>query len=133
MSAVSVLSERESLETLFAVNPVEIDGLPWVEVAGSPGVHQKVLWRLGTYVQALIRYEPGAETPGRPHHAAHHHIWVVSGAGTIAGRRLVAGSYMHVPPEVHHAVHGVGPDGLTLLQMHRPHAPVEVDHLLDSR
>jgi hypothetical protein len=132
MPAVPVLTDRESLETLYAVNPVEIDGLPWTDVSGSPGVHEKVLWRLGAYVQALIRYEPGAETVGEPHLAAHHHIWVVNGAGTIAGRRLVQGSYMHVPPGVRHPVGDVGPEGLTLLQMHRPHAPVEAGRLADA-
>ncbi len=123
---------REALESLLALNPVEIDLLPWRQVDGYPGVFEKVLWRFGDYVQALIRYEPGAGTPGEPHLVAHHHIWVVSGAATIARRRLVAGSYMHVPPGVVHRVEDVGPEGATLLQMHRPHAPLEAEVLADG-
>lgn len=124
-----VPSSRQALEDLFALNPLEVDDLPWEPVAGCVGVHEKVLWRLGDFVQALIRYQPGCASPGEPHLAAHHHIWVVSGAATIAGRRLLAGSYMHVPPGVWHPVENVGPDGCTVLQMHRPHAPREAPEL----
>ncbi len=123
---------KQALESLLALNPVEIDLLAWRPVEGHDGVFEKVLWRFGDYVQALIRYEPGASTQGEPHLVAHHHIWVVSGAATIARRRLVAGSYMHVPPGVVHRVEDVGPDGCTILQMHRPHAPLEAEVLIDG-
>jgi quercetin dioxygenase-like cupin family protein len=129
MCAQQTITPREALDTLFALNPLEIDGLPWESVEGKTDVQMKTLWRLGDFVQALVRYQPGATTAGEPHLAAHHHVWVVSGAGTIAGRRLVAGSYMHVPPQTRHGVTDVGPDGLTLLQMHRPHAPHEAEAL----
>ena len=127
-----VMSSRDALEVLYALNPVGIDGLPWFAVDGVDGVHEKVLWRLGDFVQALVRYEPGATTAGEPHLAAHHNIWVVSGAATIAGRRLVAGSYLHVPPQVQHPVADVGPEGCTLLQMHHPHAPREALDLVEG-
>lgn len=123
------MSSRDSLEVLYALNPQEVDGLPWEPVEGCPGVHEKTLWRLGGFAQALIRYQPGSSSPGEPHLAAHHHIWVVSGAATIAGRRLLAGSYLHVPPGAQHPVADVGPEGCTLLQMHRPHPPREAEQL----
>lgn len=129
MSAQQTITGREALESLFALNPLEIDGLPWEPVEGKADVQMKTLWRLGDFVQALVRYQPGATTAGDPHLAAHHHVWVVAGAGTIAGRRLVAGSYLHVPPNVRHGVTDVGPEGLTLLQMHRPHAMQEAEAL----
>jgi glyoxylate utilization-related uncharacterized protein len=90
-----------------------------------PGVSQKVLWHVGGFRQALVRYEPGASTPGEPHLAAHHHIWVTHGELTFADHRMTAGSYAHVPPGHAHAAVDVGPDGCTLLQMHRPHPPLE--------
>lgn len=124
------MSNREALESLYAVDPEQIDELPWEPVTRCPGVHEKTLWRFGDYVQALIRYQPDASTPGAPHLAAHHHIWVVSGAATVAGRRLVAGSYVHVPPGAHHPVCDVGPEGCTILQMHRPHPPREAESLV---
>jgi quercetin dioxygenase-like cupin family protein len=125
-----VLTSRDALETLYSVDAVQIDALPWEPVPGCTGVTKKLLWHLGGFTQALIHYEPGATTAGEPHLAAHHHIWVVSGAITIAGRRLIAGSYMHVPPGVRHFADEVGGEGCTLLQMHRPHPPTEAELLV---
>ena len=124
------MNARASLEQLVALNAMEIDGLPWEPVPDCPGVYEKELWRLGDFVQALIRYNTGATTMGKPLLAGHEHIWVVSGAATIAGRRMLAGSYLHVPPGQRHPVEDVGPEGCTLLQMHRPHAPVEAEQLV---
>ncbi|HET7689987.1 MAG TPA: hypothetical protein VFK41_06400, partial [Nocardioidaceae bacterium] len=94
-------------------------------------VEEKTLWRFGDFVVALIRFSPGSGSPGRPHLAAHHHVWVVSGSCTFAGRELTAGSYVHVPPRTEHEVREVGPEGCVLLQMHRPHPPREADRLRD--
>jgi len=129
MCAMMVMSGRESLGSLHALSQTEIDGLPWQPIEGCTDVHKKVLWHLGGFTEALIRYQPGASTAGEALLAAHEHIWVVSGAATIAGRRMLAGSYLHVPPGIQHPVEDVGPDGCTLLQMHRPHAPVEAPTL----
>jgi glyoxylate utilization-related uncharacterized protein len=126
---MTAMSARASLENLYSVNPDEIDALPWEPVAECPGVDAKTLWRLGDFVEALIRYQPGASTTGEPHLAAHHHIWVVAGAATIAGRALSAGSYVHVPPGAQHAIRDVGPSGCMILQMHRPHPPREAESL----
>ena len=127
-----VLTDRGALGELFSLAPEEIEALPWVDFDGNPGVRYKTLWRLGSYVQALIRYDAGATSNGDPHLAAHHHIWVVAGAMTMAGRHLDAGSYMHVPPGVRHAVDGVTAEGCTFLQMYRPHPPVEAEALASS-
>ena len=119
----------DALGTLLVLDRQQIDDLPWEPVAHCTGVTMKVLWQFDSYVQALLRLEPGADIPGRPHLAAHHHIWVVSGSATIAGRHLMAGSYVHVPPGVVHEVTEVGREGCLLLQMHRPHAPREAENL----
>ncbi len=130
MTMTPVSENRAALADLTCVTSAQIDLMPWEPVPGSSGVHQKVLWHLGTFVQALVRYDEGATGQGEPHLAAHHHLWVVSGAATVAGRRLVAGSYMHVPPGVRHTVEDVGPEGCVMLQMHRPHAPTEAERLV---
>ena len=130
--ASGVANARDSLEQLLAFTPLEIDRFRWQPIADCPGVYYKELWRLGDYVQALIRYDNGASSDGKPLLAGHEHIWVVSGAATIAGRRMIAGSYMHVPPGKRHTVEGVGPDGCTLLQMHQPHAPAEAEELVEA-
>jgi hypothetical protein len=122
-ATMATTAAGDDLDRLVALNPVEIDLLPWEPLPGSPGAHLKVLWRFGDIVQGLLHYTPGATSAGEPHLAAHHHIWVVSGAVTIAGRRLTAGSYIHVPPGVAHPTTDVGPEGCTLLLMYRPNGP----------
>ncbi|BCB89539.1 cupin domain-containing protein [Phytohabitans suffuscus] len=104
--------------TVRLLEPGTIDSMPWRPVAGSPGVWEKALCDNVELVYALIRYEPGARTPGHPHQIADHHIWAVAGRATIAGRPVVAGSYVHVPVAVEHPVEDVGPDGFTMLQLH---------------
>ena len=124
----SPLSQSAALSMMYSLDAQGIDELPWEAVAHCTRVEQKVLWRLGDFVQALLRYEPAATTPGIAHLAAHHHIWIVSGTVTIAGRTLGAGSYIHVPPGVAHSATS-GDEGCTMLQMHRPHPPSEAKHL----
>jgi ChrR Cupin-like domain len=111
---------RETANTLQTMRPADIDALPWRPVPGCPGVVAKDLWRSGDLHDALISYEPGAGTPGNPHAGAHHHIWVVSGSASIAGLRVVAGSYVYVPPGIAHPIADIGAEGCLLLQMHRP-------------
>ncbi|MGC1211802.1 MAG: cupin domain-containing protein [Micromonospora sp.] len=111
---------RQALDTVMTMRPTDVDAVPWQPVPGCPGVLAKDLWRSGDLHDALISYEPGAGTPGHPHAGAHHHIWVVSGSASIAGRHVTAGSYIHVPPGVAHPVADVGEMGCLLLQMHRP-------------
>jgi quercetin dioxygenase-like cupin family protein len=120
-----------ALHDVQLLDAQEVEALSWTAVAGCAGVSQKVLWHLGGFTQALIHYEPGASTPGEPHLAAHHHVWVTQGELTFAGRPVTAGSYAHVPPGEPHPAGDVGPEGCTLLQMHRPHPPLESESLVD--
>lgn len=129
MSFAAIDIETDALHGLNILDADQIEAMPWVPIAGCAGVDQKVVWSLGGFTQALIRYAPGSATPGRPHLAAHHHVWVHSGSITFAGRHLTAGSYAHVPPGAAHAATNVGPHGCTLLQMHRPHPPREAERL----
>lgn len=124
---MSTDSDRAALADLAVLPADEVERLPWLPVPACPGVVEKTLWQFGDFVVALVRYSPGSGSPGRPHLAAHHHIWVVSGTAALAGRRLEAGSYVHVPPGVEHGVGEVGPDGWVILQMHRPHPPQEAE------
>lgn len=122
-------TSRDALNHLAVLDATDVAALAWQPVPDCPGVSQKVLWHLGGFTEALLRFAPGASTPGHPHLAAHHHVWVVSGDITLAGRDLPAGSYVHVPPGVEHA-YTAGPDGCVVLQMHRPHPPAEAISLL---
>jgi len=111
------------LDGLLILGPAEIDETPWWPVVGCPGVRAKELCHVDGFVHALIGYNPGAGTPGIPHRGAHHHIWVVSGAATVAGRSMAAGSYLYVPPGVAHPIVADPETGCTLLQMHSPYRP----------
>jgi hypothetical protein len=130
MSLTAPTSDSTALTELSVLTAAQVDTLPWTPVPGCRGVDQKVLWSMGGFTQALIRYAPGSATPGIPHLAAHHHVWVHSGEITLAGARLTTGSYVHVPPGVAHAANEVGAEGCTLVQMHRPHPPREAELLL---
>jgi hypothetical protein len=112
-------STTDARDRLITLDPAHIDRLAWQPVPGCPGVRAKELWRRGDHVDALISYEAGASTPGSPHSAADHHIWVISGRATVAGQEAVAGSYAYVPPGVAHQVRDVAAGGCVLLQVHR--------------
>ncbi|MCU1590161.1 MAG: hypothetical protein JWP11_1417 [Frankiales bacterium] len=129
MSLAVNVTATDALHDLQVLDAEQIEAMPWTELVGCAGVEQKVLWNLGGFTQALIRYAPGSATAGDPHLAAHHHVWVHSGSITFAGRRLTAGSYAHVPPGVAHPATEVGPRGCIVLQMHRPHPPREGERL----
>lgn len=107
------------LDTMLVLTPGDIDQIEWRPIPGCPGVRAKDLWRSGDLHDALISYGPGSSTPGRPHAGAHHHIWVVAGSASIAGRPVTAGSYVYVPPRNVHPI-TVDEEGCLLLQMHRP-------------
>jgi glyoxylate utilization-related uncharacterized protein len=114
--------DRQVADALMVLGPGEIDRLPWRPVPECAGVRATDLLRFGDAHDALISYEPGASTPGHPHPGAHHHIWVISGSASVAGQRVVAGSYVYVPSGTAHPIGEVGAEGCTLLQMHRPQA-----------
>jgi mannose-6-phosphate isomerase-like protein (cupin superfamily) len=125
MDATMTQARRYTFDAVTALTPADIDEIPWQAVTDCPGVRARELWRAGDFVHALIVYEPGARTAGLPHLAACHHIWVISGAATIGGKQVDAGSYVYVPPGVAHPIVGRGAEGCTLLQVHRPHEPHE--------
>ncbi|WP_199517298.1 cupin domain-containing protein [Nucisporomicrobium flavum] len=108
-----------TLEPLLTLDPNDIGQLPWCPVPDCPGVVAKELWAAGDLNDTLISYGKGCATPGRPHLAAHQHIWVISGSASIAARTLVAGSYVYVPPGTTHSI-TAGAGGCLLLQMHLP-------------
>jgi hypothetical protein len=101
---------------LTMLDPIDVEFRPWRRVPDRPGIRAKELWRSPDAVCALVACEPGASTAGPPHPMATHHLWVIEGVAVVAGRHLVAGSYVHVPPDAAHPVTG-GEQGCTLLQV----------------
>jgi hypothetical protein len=117
---VSTTTKQLDSSELLVMRPADIDAVPTQPVPGCPGVTVTELWRSGDLHDTLIAYRPGAATPGCPHTGADHHIWVVRGSALIAGQRIGAGSYVHVPPGVSHPILAADPQGCLLLQVHRP-------------
>ena len=91
---------------LTMLDPIDVEFRPWRRVPDRPGIRAKELWRSPDAVCALVACEPGASTAGPPHPMATHHLWVIEGVAVVAGRHLVAGSYVHVPPDAAHPVTG---------------------------
>ena len=60
-------SDRAAVEALLVLPADEIDAARWEPVPGCPGVIEKTLWRFGAFTQALVHYDTGASSPGRPH------------------------------------------------------------------
>ena len=119
---------RDDMGQLFAATSADIDAIDWVTSATMPGVSHKVLWQSGDVVLGIMRLEPGAVNPEHVHHAAHHHILLLSGQCHIAGKDLVSGSYIYIPPGVPHGVEQVGPDGVEFFYTYRPvEVPVQRD------
>ena len=105
---------------LVVLRPGDIAERDWRTVPGCPGVEYTELWHHDDFVHSLVRYQPESRTPGHPPLAAYHHIWVLAGSASIAGRRVPAGSYVVIPPGAAHTVSSIGADGCLMLQIHRP-------------
>ena len=83
----------------------------------EPGVHYVTLWREHKSLAGLMELDPGAELPEHTHGASTHHVWVVAGSARVEGRRLTAGSYLHVPAGVPHGLEALD-DGCTLFYLY---------------
>ncbi|MCP2329350.1 quercetin dioxygenase-like cupin family protein [Hamadaea flava] len=103
-----------------ATGAEQIRRQPWMPVAGCPGVFIKELSRRGELADVLLRIEPGASTPGRPHQRIEQHIWVLEGEASIGLHRLSVGGYTVVPPGTAHPIHAIGSWGCVLLQSQIP-------------
>jgi quercetin dioxygenase-like cupin family protein len=123
MEPTMTRARRHPTGTPLTLTADEVNAIPLQAVTDCPGVRVRELWEAGDFVQALLFLEPGARTPGPPHPGACHHIWVVSGEASVAGKLLRAGSYVYVPPGVAHPIVAHGPQGCALLQVHRVTGP----------
>ena len=120
MSPSPIASGREDLGRIIVTTASALDAEPWTELRGIDGVAHKVLWESGDVSIGLIRVEPGNHKPEHTHHGAHHHMLITRGSCVMLGQRVDAGSYIHVPPGVPHAVDDVGPEGVEFFYTYRP-------------
>jgi quercetin dioxygenase-like cupin family protein len=120
MSEAVARSTRDDAGKLLILDTEQVDAIPWEPLRDLDGVYHKVLWRSGDAVIGLMRVTAGKSEPRHVHFHAHHHIWVVAGSGTIAGRAVSGGSYAYIPPGVEHGISDVGPSGCTVFYSYRP-------------
>lgn len=122
---------RDDLGKLIAMSGDDIEALQW-ETTDSPGVFRKTLWQSGDVTLGLMKVDEGHVNPEHSHHAAHHHILVLSGESTMVGKRVGPGSYVYIPPTVPHAVTDVSADGCTFFYTYRPLEHAHRESPLDS-
>lgn len=109
---------RDDLGRVIVASAADVEEIPWSQVA--PGVDHKVLWQSGDTTLGLMRVLAGAENPEHTHHAAHHHILIMSGDCELMGRTVGPGSYVYVPPGVPHAVVASAGSDCTFFYTYRP-------------
>jgi mannose-6-phosphate isomerase-like protein (cupin superfamily) len=100
------------------LEPSEIAQLDWAPFPGDEQVEYKLLWQSGWSVAGIMKVPDGASLEAHTHRGAHHHLWVLSGAAEVMGRRLEAGSYVHVPAGVEHGISAVAPEGFEMLYLY---------------
>jgi hypothetical protein len=84
----------------------ETESLPWRPIEGSPGLYEKILNmdpETGS-VTRLLRFEPGARTPGVLKHDFYEEIWILEGTQIDLGKNLEikAGYYGYRHPGMEH-------------------------------
>jgi len=77
-----------------------------------------VLWHDHESIAGILDLAPGASLPERAHIHAHHDVSVLDGECRIVGTALTAGSFVHIPGGVDHAISDVGPSGCRLLYLY---------------
>jgi hypothetical protein len=88
-----------------------------------PGIEHEVVWTRGRDRAGLLWFRGDAALPEHEHPEAEHHAWVIEGRARIGGRTLHHPAYWHVPAGVPHDIHGVAPEGCTILYLYLEHLP----------
>jgi mannose-6-phosphate isomerase-like protein (cupin superfamily) len=96
----------------FTLPKEVVDSLPWEPLAGCTGVINKTVYRAGDVVAGLVWMRPGAAETPHLHGHGQHHVWVLEGTIRIGETELPAGSYLHVPEGLLHAVRDAGDGSL---------------------
>jgi quercetin dioxygenase-like cupin family protein len=95
-----------------------VEQLPWEDLHGLAGVRTRVLWRDHESIAGILDLAPGVSLPEHAHIHAHHDVSVLDGECRIVGTALTAGSFVHIPGGVDHAISDVGPTGCRLLYLY---------------
>lgn len=96
------------------LNPDDLAEIPWIDLHDLPGATLKTLWETPASRAGLMRFEAHVAHPATMYDGFERHVVVMAGSATIAGRQLVAGSYVCIPAGIDSGTTQAGPDGCTL-------------------
>lgn len=114
-----MLGSAKTMTEPIVLGSTEIERLPTVQLPDiGTGVSHRVLWEQDGAIGGLMRIRSGGSVASHAHSASYHDIWVTDGTCTVLGRHLGAGSYVHVPAGVEHAI-VAGPTGCSFLYLYR--------------
>jgi quercetin dioxygenase-like cupin family protein len=102
----------------------EITARPWHAFDHRPGVRERTLWQdpaTGSSA-GLLHLDPDGRIAPHAHPDAAHHLWVVAGEATVAGKTVPQGSYVMVPAGVEHGIERAGRAGCTLFYLNEANA-----------
>jgi quercetin dioxygenase-like cupin family protein len=99
----------------------QLTSAPFGPTAGVATI--TVLWRDDTSMAGLLTVTAGHHLGRHTHRQNHHHVWVVSGAATIAGTPLGPGGYAHIPAGVEHDIDATDTEGCTMFFLYVRPAP----------
>jgi quercetin dioxygenase-like cupin family protein len=108
---------RTATGQAVVLDAAAIERLPLAKLHGLRAAETRVLWTKGRSLAGIIEVAPGEELAEHAHPEAHHHAWVLAGEAVILGVHVSAGSYIHIPAGMPHAVERVGPQGLRMLYL----------------
>lgn len=106
------------------ITPTLLDAAAIAQLTSEPfgpnpgAATNTVLWRNDTSMAGLLTVTAGQRLGAHRHERNHHHMWVLSGAARVAGARLDAGGYAHIPAGVEHDIDATGTDGCTVFYLY---------------
>ena len=115
MTSNPMSSDAPVATVLAAANIGALDEQP---LGDLPGVNRRIFFRDDTSEAGTLRLAAGHRLGPHTHRENQHHMWVLAGEAKIAGSRLGAGSYVHVPAGVEHDIDATSTDGCTVFYLY---------------
>lgn len=81
-------------------------------------MRRRILFRDATSEAGILRVGAGHRLGSHTHRENQHHMWVLDGEALIAGVRVGAGGYAHVPAGVEHDIDATETDGCRVVYLY---------------
>ena len=107
-----------TMERAVLLTAGDLASLPEEKLGTTEGVTRKVVWRSASGEAGVLRVSARARLGVHAHRASHHHMWVLEGSADILGRRVTAGSYVHIPVGTEHDVDATATEGCSVFYLY---------------